>query len=92
LICFVRIGDRRSKTGYRCYDDRQDHHKEDKGRSDRKEEPTPKESNPSTGRPPLKGTINTISGGFVGGGATSSINKHHLRSIQSTNVITCAFR
>jgi len=38
--------------------------------------------------PPLRGTINTISGGFASGGFTSSARKKHLRHIQSINHIT----
>jgi len=38
--------------------------------------------------PPLRGTINTISGGFASGGSTSSARKRHLRHIQSINHIT----
>jgi len=69
---FVRREDEDSSIArYRHYDDCRDHHKEDKGRSDKKEEPTPKENNPFNDRPSLRETINTISGGFVGGRATS---------------------
>jgi len=38
--------------------------------------------------PALRGTINTISGGFASGGSTSSVRKKHLRHIQSINHIT----
>ena len=38
--------------------------------------------------PPLRSTINTISGGFASGGFTSSAKKKHLRHIQSINHIT----
>jgi len=38
--------------------------------------------------PPLRGTINTISGGFASGGSTSSARKRHLRHIQSIHHIT----
>jgi len=38
--------------------------------------------------PSLRGTINTISGGFASGGSTSSARKKHLRHIQSINHIT----
>ncbi|XP_020225179.1 uncharacterized protein LOC109807062 [Cajanus cajan] len=37
--------------------------------------------------PPRRG-INTIAGGFVGGGGTSSARKRHLRAIQSVNAVT----
>jgi len=37
--------------------------------------------------PPLRGTINTISGGFASEGSTSSAKKKHLRHIQSINHI-----
>jgi len=38
--------------------------------------------------PPLRGTINTLSGGFASGGSTSSARKKHLRHLQSINHIT----
>jgi len=38
--------------------------------------------------PPLRDTINTISGGFASGGSTFSARKRHLRHIQSINHIT----
>jgi len=38
--------------------------------------------------PPLRDTINTISGGLSSGGSTSSARKRHLRHIQSINHIT----
>ncbi|XP_047154210.1 uncharacterized protein LOC124825602 [Vigna umbellata] len=36
---------------------------------------------------PLKGHINTILGGFAGGGSTSSARKRHLRGLRSVNSI-----
>jgi len=36
---------------------------------------------------PLRGTINTISGGFVGGGCSSSSRKKHLRAVQSVYAV-----
>ncbi|XP_027932808.1 uncharacterized protein LOC114188420 [Vigna unguiculata] len=38
-------------------------------------------------RPPMRGTINTISRGFAGGGRFSSSRKRHLRAIQSVHAI-----
>ena len=38
--------------------------------------------------PPLRGTINTISGGFASGGSTSFARKRHLYHLQSINHIT----
>ena len=39
-------------------------------------------------RPPLRGTINTISGGFAGGGNSSSSRKRHLRAVHSVHIST----
>ena len=39
-------------------------------------------------RPPLRGTINMISGGFAGGGRSSSSRKRHLRAVQQIHVIS----
>jgi len=51
--------------------------------------PNPLTKNPITpADPPLRGTINTISGGFASGGSTSSARKKHLCHIQSINHIT----
>jgi len=48
----------------------------------------PAHTNITPADPPLRGTINTISGGFASGGSTSSARKRHLRHIQSINHIT----
>jgi len=37
---------------------------------------------------PLRGVINYISGGFAGGGATTSARKKYVRAIQSVNAVT----
>ncbi|XP_027931963.1 uncharacterized protein LOC114187793 [Vigna unguiculata] len=42
----------------------------------------------NTADPPLCSAINTIVGGFVGGGSTSSTRKKHFRHLQSINHIT----
>ena len=42
--------------------------------------------------PQLRSTTSTISGGFTRGGSTSFARKRHLRSIQSTNVVTHSHR
>ena len=39
-------------------------------------------------RPPLRGTINTISRGFAGGGRSSSSRKKHLRAVQSVHAVS----
>ena len=36
---------------------------------------------------PVRGFISTISGGFTGGGVSSSARKKHLRNIQTINTI-----
>jgi len=52
-----------SRTAYKHYDNRRDH-KVDKNRNDKREEATPQGDNTTSDRPPLKGTINTISYDF----------------------------
>jgi len=37
---------------------------------------------------PVRGVINTIAGGFVGGGTTSSSRKRHLRAVSSVYSIS----
>ena len=39
-------------------------------------------------RPPLRGIINTISGGFIGGGRYSSSRKRHLRVVQQVHAVS----
>jgi len=51
-------------------------------------EPQPARTDVTPADPPLRGTINTIYGGFASGGSTSSARKKHLRHIQSINHIT----
>jgi len=46
----------------------------------------------TTQTPQLRGTINTISSGFAGGGYSSSSWKKHLRCIQFVNVVTRSHR
>ncbi|XP_047146895.1 uncharacterized protein LOC124819420 [Vigna umbellata] len=36
---------------------------------------------------PLRGHINTISGGFAGGGSSSSARKRHVRALQSVHLV-----
>jgi len=38
--------------------------------------------------PSVRGVINTIAGGFAGGGTTSTARKRHLQIVQSVNVIS----
>jgi len=52
------------------------------------QEPEPARTDITPADLPLRGTINTISGGFASGGSTSSARKRHLRHIQSINHIT----
>jgi len=52
------------------------------------QEPEPARTDITLADPPLRGTINTISGGFASGGSTSSARKRHLCHIQSINHIT----
>jgi len=52
------------------------------------QEPEPARTDITPADPPLRGTINTISGGFANGGSTSFARKKHLRHIQSINHIT----
>ncbi|XP_014524092.1 uncharacterized protein LOC106780328 [Vigna radiata var. radiata] len=40
-----------------------------------------------TSRGPLRGTINTISGGFAGGGSTSSARKRSIRALRSIHAV-----
>jgi len=52
------------------------------------QEPEPTRTDITPADPPLRGTINTISGGFATGGSSSFARKRHLRHIQSINHIT----
>jgi len=52
------------------------------------QQPKPARTDITPADPPLRGTINTISGGFASGGSTSFAKKRHLRHIQSINHIT----
>ena len=52
----------------------------------RREEPPRGERRPEE-RPPLRGMINTILGGFAGGGCSSSSRKKHLRAVRSVHAI-----
>ncbi|XP_014511715.1 uncharacterized protein LOC106770417 [Vigna radiata var. radiata] len=45
-----------------------------------------------SGERPLRGVINTISGGFAGGGASSAARKRHLRNLHSVNKVGIARR
>lgn len=44
-------------------------------------------SHSRSGDHPIRGRINTISGGFVGGGPSSSTRKRHVRALPSVNNI-----
>ncbi|XP_020239478.1 uncharacterized protein LOC109818426 [Cajanus cajan] len=48
------------------------------------------EINHETGSAPLRGIINTIAGGFAGGGTSSSTRKRHLRNINCVHSTTSA--
>ncbi|XP_027912513.1 uncharacterized protein LOC114171939 [Vigna unguiculata] len=50
--------------------------------------PTQPQPRRTDDRPPLRGTINTISGGFAGGGRSSSSRKKHLRAVQSVHAVS----
>jgi len=52
------------------------------------QQPEPARTDITPVDPPLRGTINTISGGFASGGSTSFARKRHLCHIQSINHIT----
>ena len=51
-------------------------------------DPQPTRTNVTSSDPPLRDTINTISGGIASGGSTSSARKKHLRQLHSINHIT----
>jgi len=52
-------------------------------------EPPRRQSPPSISQgPSVRGVINTIAGGFAGGGITSTARKRHLRIVQSVNAIS----
>jgi len=40
----------------------------------------------------VRGVINTITGGFAGGGSSASARKKHLRVVQAVNTITMPIR
>jgi len=42
--------------------------------------------------PALKGVINTIAGGFTGGGCTTTTRRKHLRAVQAVNAVTSPLR
>jgi len=59
-------------------------------RTQHTEQRTPTQPQPrrTDDRPPLRGTINTISEGFTGGGRSSSSRKKHLRAVQSVHAVS----
>jgi len=94
--CFIRRDDHPSRSDHKrtphesCHDKRPPHD----SRHDRRpvqptnQEPEPARTDITLADPPLRGTINTISGGFASGGSTSSARKRDHRHIQSINHIT----
>jgi len=91
---FIRRDDHSSSSRSRN-PPRSDHRRplHDSRHDKRPAQPTNQESEPARtditpADPPLRGTINTISGGFASEGSTSSARKKHLRHIQSINHIT----
>jgi len=91
--CFIRKDDHSSssrsrnppRSDHRCppHDSRHDR----RPNQPTNQEPKPARTNITPTDPPLRGTINTISGGFASGESTSSARKKHLRHIQSINHI-----
>ena len=90
--CFVRREDHSSLSHHPPRPDHQRlpydsrHHKRPNQLANH--DPQPARTDVTPADPPLRGTINTISGGFASGGSTSSARKRHLRHIQSINHIT----
>ncbi|XP_017409334.2 uncharacterized protein LOC108321929 [Vigna angularis] len=66
-------------------------YRKDKPRSTRAERPRserrPNRSRSRSRERPLRGHINTISGGFAGGGSSSSARKRHVRALQSVHLV-----
>ncbi|XP_017428736.1 uncharacterized protein LOC108336797 [Vigna angularis] len=66
-------------------------YRSDRPRNDRTERPRSERrrsrSRSRSRERPLLGHINTISGGFVGGGSSSSARKHHIRALQSVHSV-----
>jgi len=100
LVCaghfrrFIRRDDHSSSSWSR-HPPRSDHRRpQHDARHDRhptqptSQEPKPARTDITPVDPPLRGTINTISGHFASWGSTSSTRKRHLRHIQSINHIT----
>ncbi|XP_047174666.1 uncharacterized protein LOC124842265 [Vigna umbellata] len=66
-------------------------YRKDKSRSARAERPRskrrPSRSRSRSRERPLRGHINTILGGFAGGGSSSSARKRHVRALQSVHLV-----
>ncbi|XP_047178710.1 uncharacterized protein LOC124845629 [Vigna umbellata] len=66
-------------------------YRKDKSRNSRAERPRSErrhsQSRSRSRERPLRGHINTISGGFVGGGSSSSARKRHVRALQSVHLV-----
>ena len=90
--CFIRRDDQPSRSHHPPLSDHR--HPPHDSRHDRRpaqpanQDPQPARTDITPADPPLRGTINTISGDFASGGSTSSARKKHLRHIQSINYIT----
>lgn len=61
--------------------DRQPYYRGDRPRTERRHS----RSRSRSGNRPIRGRINTISGGFTGGGPSASARKRHVRALQSVN-------
>jgi len=91
---FIRRDDH-SSSFRSCHPTRPDHRRQPNYAHHNSHPTQPNNQHPEPARtditladPPLRGTINTISGGFASGGSTSSARKRHLRHIQFINHIT----
>ncbi|XP_020204903.1 uncharacterized protein LOC109790199 [Cajanus cajan] len=77
------------------YDNYQDRRESGRGnrervpprRRSRERSKTPERNDQQRDRNQTRRVINTIAGGFAGGGSTSSARKRHLRAIKSVNVV-----
>ena len=79
---------RRKETTNRREPNLRDNHRTSERRESREERGDRQQGH----RPPLRGTINTISEGFAGGGSTTTARKKHLRVVQSVNAVSAPVR
>jgi len=80
-----------SRTNYWRYHDRREGCR-DRDEEEKKEESTQHGEKWLDAKPPLRSTINTISGGFARGGSSASTRKRHLKAMQFVNSISRTFR